>query len=69
MIEQGQIWTNGKQKFEVLGFEPSGNVLLFGHTQVDYLNLDDHGKREIPPQNLEAFLQKEMIDFKPIPKS
>jgi hypothetical protein len=37
MIEQGQIWTDGKQKFKVMGFEPSGHVLLFGLTQVDFL--------------------------------
>jgi hypothetical protein len=63
MIEQGQIWANATQKFEVLGFEPSGHALVFGLTKVDYLNLNDHGRREIPVEVLETFLSKEMSDF------
>lgn len=66
MIEQGQIWANHTQKFEVLGFEPSGHALVFGLTKVDFLNLDDHGRREIPVEVLERFLQNEMKDFRPI---
>ena len=67
MIEQGQTWANDTQKFEITGFTPSGQALLFGLTHVDYLNLDDHGRREIPVDVLEAFLQKEMDDFKLLP--
>lgn len=63
MIEQGQIWANHAQKFQVLGFEPSGHALVFGLTKVDFLNLNDHGRREIPVGVLEAFLSKEMKDF------
>ncbi len=69
MIEQGQTWANDSQKFEVTGFTPAGDALLFGLTHVDYLNLDDHGRREIPVAVLEDFLQKEMSDFKLVPKS
>ena len=69
MIEQGQTWANDTQKFEILGFTPSGHVLVFGLSHVDYLNLDDHGRREMPVAVLEGFLQKEMKDFKLIPKS
>jgi len=64
MILEGQIWTNDTQLFKVLGFEPSGHALIFGITQVDYLNVDENGKREIPVDVLESFLMKEMSDFK-----
>jgi len=64
MILEGQIWTNDAQRFKVLGFEPSGHALIFGITQVDYLNVDENGKREIPVDVLESFLTKEMSDFK-----
>lgn len=63
MIEQGQIWANNSQKFEVIGFEPSGHALIFGLTKVDYLNLHEHGRREIPVKVLEGFLSEEMSDF------
>jgi hypothetical protein len=69
MIEQGQIWANPTQSFEVIGFEPSGHALVFGLTKVDYLNLHDHGKREIPVDVLERFLQNQMKDFQLVPKS
>jgi hypothetical protein len=69
MIEQGQTWANDAQKFEVIGFSPSGHALVFGLTKVDYLNLDDQGEPEIPVDVLEDFLQKEMNDFKLMAKS
>ena len=69
MVEQGQTWANDTQKFQITGFTPAGDVLLFGLTHVDYLNLDDHGRREIPVDVLESFLQKEMNDFKLVPKA
>ena len=64
MIKEGQVWANDMQKFKVLGFDPSGHALIFGVTQVDYLNVDENGKREIPVDILEEFLKKEMSDFK-----
>ena len=64
MIQEGQVWANDMQQFKVLGFEPSGRALIFGVTQVDYLNLDENGTREIPVDILESFLVKEMSDFK-----
>lgn len=69
MIEQGQTWANHTQSFKILGFEPSGKALVFGLTKVDYLNLDDHGRREIPVGVLERFLQNEMKDFKLMPNA
>jgi hypothetical protein len=64
MIQEDQVWANDMQKFKVLGFEPSGHALIFGITRIDYLNVDENGKREIPVDILEAFLAKEMSDFK-----
>lgn len=64
MIKEGQVWANDTQQFKVLGFEPSGHALVFGVTQVDYLNVDENGTREIPVDILEEFLKKEMSDFK-----
>ena len=64
MIQEGQVWANDAQQFKVLGFDPSGHALIFGITQVDYLNVDENGKREIPVDVLESFLTKEMSDFK-----
>ncbi|HEY9003367.1 MAG TPA: hypothetical protein VIM89_18570 [Mucilaginibacter sp.] len=64
MIQEGQIWANDMQKFKVMGFEPSGLALIFGITKIDYLNVDENGKREIPVDILEEFLTKEMSDFK-----
>ena len=64
MIQEGQVWANNKQQFKVLGFEPYGHALIFGITQVDYLNVDKNSTREIPVDMLELFLAKEMSDFK-----
>ena len=64
MIQEGQVWANDMQKFKVLGLDPLGHALIFGVTQVDYLNVDENGKREIPVDVLESFLTKEMSDFK-----
>ena len=64
MIQEGQVWANRTQQFKVLGFDPSGHALIFGITHIDYLNVDEHGTREIPVDILESFLTKEMSDFK-----
>jgi len=64
MLQEGQVWENRTQKFKVLGFEPYGHALIFGITQVDYLNVDKNNTREFPVDMLESFLAKEMSDFK-----